>query len=233
MRDGRDAPAVRGLASLARSLGAGVRRGGGQAGSARAPRRPVFLADITIASGSELKDRLLEQGLAPDEVLFKYCWPRYAPPLEHGIRSLAKSENLGAQFARLVALHREVPTAFPMPVGTVRSAEEEFVGYLLEYVPGYTVRELLSAGMIEEARRQIDVVEATMARLHAKELAHGDLNTSNIIAADDGRTLLIDPVPYPGSGKVLQDDICIRQLRRSIEDAPLGSARAEAVDGAS
>jgi len=202
------------VASLARSFGSVKRRTA--VGSAPA-RRPRFVADIVIASGGELKDRLLEQGLSPEEVILKYCWPRYAPPREAGIRSMAKSENLGAQFGRLIALHREAPAAFPMPVGTVSSAEGEFVGYILEYVPGETLRTLLAMAMLGEARRQLALVETTVSKLHAKGMPHGDLNPSNIIAADDGRTVLIDPVANPRAGTLLQDALCLAQMRQEIE----------------
>jgi hypothetical protein len=182
-------------------------------------RKPVFLADIVVSSGEQLKEQLLAQGLAPSEVLLKYCWPRYAPPKEAGIASMPKSENLRAQFERLVEMHGVAPSGFPMPVGTVRSTNGEFVGYILEYVPGVTLESILAGGMFEEARRQLEAVEATVAKLHTKALAHGDLNPSNIIAADDGRTLLIDPVPHPGGGRLLQDDICLEALRRRIDEA--------------
>ena len=43
------------------------------------------------------------------------------------------------------------------------------------------------------------------------------LDTSNIIVADDGRTVLIDPVANPGPGTKLQDEICIGDIRRQID----------------
>jgi serine/threonine protein kinase len=199
-----------GLASLARRLGR--------------PKPPVsratpfLLVDIELTSGAELEERLLQQGLSPGEVVFKYCWPRYAPPAASGIRSLAKFENLGRQFERLIAMHREAPSGIPMPVATVRSTEGEFVGYIFEYVVGETLRELLDVGAFDEAGRRLDAVERTLVRLHARSLPHGDINPSNIIAADDGRTLLIDPVANPGPGTTLQDELCLRELRELIDE---------------
>ena len=90
--------------------------------------------------------------------MLKYCWPRYAPPPDAGIMSSGKSENLSAQFARLIAMHHEAPASFPMPVGTVTSTNDEFVGYLLEYVRGETLQTLLSLGMVNKARRQLEIV---------------------------------------------------------------------------
>lgn len=209
----------RGWAGRLTSLGRA--RSAGRPGEAPSKPRPIFLADIAIAGGDELEERLLEQGLSPDDIILKYCWPRYAPPPGSGIRSMVKSENLVAQFERLIALHRAAPSAFPMPVATVRSTGGEFVGYLLEYVRGDTLQALISLGALDEARRRLGVVEATVAKLHARGMPHGDLNPSNIIAADDGRTLLIDPVANPGSGTTLQDEICIGQIRRQIEAASL------------
>lgn len=182
------------------------------------PRRPVFVVDIALASGAELRDRLVEQGLAPDEVIFKYFWPRFEPPADSGIRSFVKSENLGLQFERLIAMHQEAPSAVPMPLATVRNVEGELVGYLLERVEGETLQTLIDFGALDEARRRLDAVERTVAALHAKSMPHGDLNASNIVAADDGRTLLIDPVAHPGPGTKLEDEICLRQLRELTTD---------------
>ena len=181
-------------------------------------RRPVYVVDIALANGAELRDRLLEQGLAPDEVIFKYFWPRYEPPADSGIRSFVKSENLGLQFERLIAMHQEAPSAVPMPLATVRNVEGELVGYLLERIEGETLQNLIDLGALDEARRRLDAVEKTVAALHAKSLPHGDLNASNIVAADDGRTLLIDPVGNPGPGTKLEDEICLRKLRELTAD---------------
>jgi aminoglycoside phosphotransferase (APT) family kinase protein len=184
--------------------------------AAPAPRRPIFVEDITLASGAELADRLLAQGLLPDEVVFKYVWPTYAPPPDSGIDAREKSENLSWQFERLLAMHRVIPSGVPMPVAIVRSPAHEFIGYLLERVEGETLQRLIAAGALDEARRRLDTVERNVARLHAKSLPHGDLNASNIIAADDGRTLLIDPVAHPSPGTQLSDELCLQELRELL-----------------
>jgi hypothetical protein len=183
----------------------------------RGARRPVFFTEIVISDGDELLDRLLAQGFSPDEVVLKYCWPRYAPPPSAGIRSIPKLENLGKQFDRLVAMHRVVPSRVPMPAAIVKSEQGEFAGYILEYVEGTTLHELISLGMLDEARRQLRLVEQTIGTLHARALPHGDVNASNVLAADDGRTLLIDPVSNPGPGARLQDELCLRQIRHQID----------------
>jgi serine/threonine protein kinase len=184
----------------------------------RPGRRPRFVVDITLSDGSELVARLREQGVAPDEVVFKYFWPRYAPPAELGIQTLLKSENLGLQFDRLIAMQRIVPSAIPLPVGLVRNEHGELVGYVLERVEGETLRALIEFGSFAEARRQLAAVERAVGKLHAKSIPHGDLNSSNIIAADDGRTILIDPVARPGSGTKLQDEISLGELRALIPE---------------
>jgi aminoglycoside phosphotransferase (APT) family kinase protein len=181
--------------------------------------RPIFFRDIVVADGSELEQGLLAQGLSPDEVILKYWWPRFAPPPEAGIRAISKSEHLALQFDRLVAMHRVVPSSVPLPAAVVRSPEGEFAGYILEHVNGETLHELITAGMIDESRRQLGNVEQTIGKLHAKSLPHGDVNPSNIIAADDGRTLLIDPIAKPGSGAKLQDELCLREIHRQIDGA--------------
>lgn len=181
-------------------------------------RRPRYVVDIEIADGSELRAALRRQGLAPDEVIFKYFWPRYAPPVELGIQSLLKSENLAGQFDRLVAMHRIVPSAIPLPVGLVRNTSGELVGYVLERVDGVTLQELLDVGAFVEARRRLAALERTVAKLHLKAIAHGDLNAYNVIASDDGRTILIDPVGNPGPGTMLQDELSLSELRALVPD---------------
>jgi tRNA A-37 threonylcarbamoyl transferase component Bud32 len=130
---------------------------------------------------------------------------------------ISKLENLGQQFERLVAMHRVVQSSIPMPVGVVRSSERELVGYVLEYAEGDTLEALLSLGLVDEAERRLGLVEETLEKLHAKSIAHGDVNPSNVIAADDGRTLLIDPIPVPGTGARLQDEMCVAEIRGRID----------------
>jgi hypothetical protein len=190
------------------------RRGG--AGPPAAPK-PIFYRDIVIPGGEELRDALLEQGLSPDEVILKYCWPSYAPPESTGIRALANYESLGLQFERLVAMHRVTPAYIPLPLAKVTSEQGEFAGYLLEYVSGDTLGDLIAFGMLDEARRRLALVETTVSKLHAKSLPHGDVTAANVIAADDGRTLLIDPVASPGPGTRLQDELCLAELKAEIE----------------
>lgn len=177
------------------------------------PRRPRFVVDIELADGSELAAGLRAQGLACDEVVFKYFWPRYAPPPEAGIQSVLKSEHLGAQFERVLAMHLVVPSGIPQPAGVVRNREGELVGYVLERIEGVTLGELVERGASAEAQRQVARVEQIVAKLHAKGLAHGDLTPANVIASDDGRTILIDPIPHPGPGAKLQDELLLEQLR--------------------
>ncbi len=188
--------------------------------------RPIFFREIVIAGGEELRDALLGQGLDPDEVVLKYCWPRYAPRPEDGIRSISKSENLGMQFERLVAMHRVVPSSVPLPAAIVRSTEGEFAGYILEYVGGESLQTLIARGTVDAAREQLAIVEEVVEKLHAKSLPHGDINPSNVVVADDGRTLLIDPVANPGTGAALQDRICLDQIGQQI-DARADELRSE------
>jgi hypothetical protein len=179
-------------------------------------KKSIFETEIVIADGAELKEQLLGQGLDTDEIVFKYFWPRYAPPPGAGIRSLLKSEQLRAQFDRLVALHAIVQSSVPMPLAAVLNTDREFVGYVLEYVEGVTLQELIADGMFDEARRRLGSVEETVTKLHSKGAAHGDINASNVIAADDGRTLLLDPIPFPKEQTTLQDELCLVELRRQV-----------------
>ena len=183
------------------------------------PERPssIHVVDIVVAGGAELKPRLLEQGLDCDEIVFKYHWPRYAPPGGAGIRSIVKSDHLRPQFERIVEMHGIVPSSIPLPVAPVRNPEDEFVGYILEYVEGVTLHELIADRMLAEARRQLDRVVQAVEKLHAKSVVHGDLNPANVIAADDGRTVLLDPLPFPKPQMRLQDELCLAEIARRLE----------------
>ena len=177
-------------------------------------RRSIHVVEIVVSDGAELKPRLLEQGLDCEEIVFKYHWPRYAPPGGAGIRALVKSEHLRPQFERIVEMHGIVPSSIPLPVAPVRNPDGEFVGYILEYVEGVTLHALLQEGMLAEARRQLDRVALAVEKLHAKSVFHGDLNAANLIAADDGRTVLLDPLPFPKPQMKLQDELLHDDLRR-------------------
>lgn len=198
------------------SLGSARRR---RADPRPAPARPRFVVDVELSDGTELVACLREQGVAPDEVVFKYFWPRFAPPPDAGILSLYKTENLAGQFERLIAMHRVVPSGIPLPVGMVRNMEGEQVGYVLERVEGDTLQSLLELGMHEQARATFAVVERNIAKLHAKSIPHGDLNPYNVIASFDGRSLLIDPVANPGPGTALQDELSLAELRKLLSAA--------------
>jgi serine/threonine protein kinase len=178
------------------------------------PRSSSHVVEIVIAEGAELKSRLLEQGLDCDEIVFKYHWPRYAPPASAGIRSLVKSEHLRPQFERIEEMHGIVPSSIPLPVAPVRNPDGDFVGYILEYVEGVTLHDLLVDGMLDETQRRLDRVAEAVAKLHAKNVVHGDLNAANVVAADDGRTVLLDPMPFAKPQLKLQDELCLEELRR-------------------
>lgn len=179
----------------------------------RAAGAPRYVVDVVISSGLDLGNRLREQGVGESEAVFKCVWPRFVPPVDAGILSFVRSESLVLQFGRLVAMHQVVPSAVPLPIGVVRNPEGEFVGYVQERIEGETFQQLVDSGALDEARRRLCLVEVVVARLHARSLPHGDLTAANIIAADDGRTVLIDPVAAPQPGTALQDTLCLRHLR--------------------
>ena len=94
-------------------------------------------------------------------------------------------------------MHAIVPSSIPLPVAQVRNPDREFVGYILEYVAGRDVQRAAPDG---DARRG-EAAARPRARSGgegstAKNVVHGDLNPWNVVVADDGRTVLLDPVPF-------------------------------------
>jgi RIO-like serine/threonine protein kinase len=60
-------------------------------------------------------------------------------------------------------------------------------------------------------------VRDVVARLHGKNVVHGDLNPWNVVVADDGRTVLLDPVPFAKTELALQDELCLDEMGRQVE----------------
>lgn len=63
---------------------------------------------------------------------------------------------------------------------------------ILEFVPGKQVKEILRDLSEEERQHLCDHIGTLIARLHNKDIVHGDLTTSNMILNRDGKVVFLD-----------------------------------------
>lgn len=72
---------------------------------------------------------------------------------------------------------------------------KHFLFYLLEHVPGLTLRQWINKNPRPDVRSVVDIVEQIVKGLrafHRKETLHQDLKPSNIVISDDGVVKIID-----------------------------------------
>src|SRR5690606_7194402 len=81
--------------------------------------------------------------------------------------------------------------AHPNVVNVYDQGQDADTAYLvMEYLPGITLRELLSEHRILTTTQAMDILEAVLSGLaaaHRNGIVHRDLKPENILLADDGR----------------------------------------------
>ena len=123
----------------------------------------------------------------------------------------------------MCALKAAAPEYVPMPIALVRESSGAYSGYALEYFEGRTLakvliektpagmeprrvnirgagRLIMEHGSIEDKalleRIHLQLKEG-FAKIHTAGLAHGDLQTFNVMVNGNGEIKIIDPA-YPG-----------------------------------
>ena len=138
------------------------------------------------------------------------------------IYSHETQKDLKGEFALLHAMKSAAPEYVPAPIALVKESSGTYIGYVLEYFEGKTLAEVLiermpagielqrfrvrSAGrpIMEHGSREdkalLEGIHAQLkdgfAKIHMAGLAHGDLQTTNIMVNGNGEIRIIDP-SYP------------------------------------
>ena len=138
------------------------------------------------------------------------------------VYSQEPQKDLRGEFEMLCAMKSAAPEYVPAPVALVREGSGTYIGYVLEHFEGKTLAEVLiermpagmelqrfkvrSAGRLimehgsREDKALLEGIHAKLkdgfTKIHMAGLAHGDLQTTNIIVNGNGEIRIIDP-SYP------------------------------------
>jgi N6-L-threonylcarbamoyladenine synthase/protein kinase Bud32 len=96
---------------------------------------------------------------------------------------------------------------------------------VMEYVAGPRVKEILAQLPAGERRRICERVGRLIARLHRRNIVHGDLTTSNMIRADPERIVVIDFGLAEYSGELENRGVDLLLLRRTLHSTHHPHAR--------
>ena len=170
---------------------------------------------IVARRGDSLMRELQRREIDPQNVFFKYRrgYYRLAIPFRdlHGGTRIVTSpfqkfnehpDSVLLEYAMLCGIHKVVPENVATPLALVKDRNGYVVGYVLRYVEG-------SPGAFEPLPKEIgnipqekfEVIRKLMPviyEMQAHSVGHNDLDDRNknvIIAAQDGRVVLIDPWP--------------------------------------
>jgi len=100
-----------------------------------------------------------------------------------------------SEYNALVNMYNANPKNVVKPIGVVKDAKGNIVGFNLEKIQGKTLSEYSQKSKITSEK--LNEIETIIKNLHQKGFAHGDINSNNIMILNDGTIKLIDPVGYP------------------------------------
>lgn len=114
-----------------------------------------------------------------------------------------------SEYLHLKKLHSILPDNVAKPFVMILDQFNLFGGYLLENIPGPTLRDVLSLEFYERygSGYFIDLsnqLKCIISKLHAAGITHGDIKDDNIMVAYGNKLKLIDPLPFcPFADKTL------------------------------
>jgi len=119
-------------------------------------------------------------------------------------------------------LHDSKRVGIPAPTVLLLSPGDATL--LLSYIEGERLRETLTSTGPDERTSQCRRVGAMVGRLHGAGVVHGDLTTSNMILAGDGRIFLVDfgLGAYSWSSEDMGVDLLL--MRRALSSTHYGIA---------
>lgn len=112
-----------------------------------------------------------------------------------------------------------------VPTPLVYAVDMNDTTIIMEYVEGGRVKEVLEAMAPEERRRLCRRLGALIGRLHRAGVIHGDLTTSNMILAGDGRVFFVDFGLGMRSGELEDRGVDLLLLRRALQSTHHRHAR--------
>lgn len=87
---------------------------------------------------------------------------------------------------------------------------------VMEYIAGPRVKEVLAQLPVAERRRLCELVGRLIARLHQRNIVHGDLTTSNMIHVGPEQIVMIDFGLAEYSGELEKRGVDLLLLRRTL-----------------
>ncbi len=111
-----------------------------------------------------------------------------------------------------------------VPTPLIFLVDVENSSITMEYVEGRQVKQILDT-LCETERHGLCIrIGELVARLHTCGLVHGDLTTSNMILADDGRIYLVDFGLGERSEELEAQGVDLHLLRRALQSTHFGHA---------
>ncbi len=101
---------------------------------------------------------------------------------------------------------------------TIFMVDVENAAITMSYIEGVRVKQLLDRGVPETGQRDVCVkMGEAIAKLHRHGVVHGDLTTSNMILASDGRVFLVDFGLGDKSAELEAQGVDLHLMKRALQ----------------
>ncbi|MDE1865799.1 MAG: hypothetical protein KGH94_04155 [Candidatus Micrarchaeota archaeon] len=156
-----------------------------------------------VKDGRDLLRKTSELNYESNQIFLKYNTDLDFSPVPNKLRTYINVEN---QFETLKLLHRAIPESVVKPIALLKRRTRygsQTFGFVMEFVDGKDMFELFELATAVSRTKKVmrDFIvhfgktTEIVRKIHEKGLAHGDLNTGNIMVTQSGRIKLIDPDP--------------------------------------
>lgn len=133
--------------------------------------------------------KLIRKGAEAD--LYLHEWHGLQAIIKRRVRKKYRHRSLDLRIRRYRTVHEAQmihearKAGVPTPI--VYEVDKDHFTIVMEYIPGMRVKELLESMDGEEMRNLSHRIGGLIARLHKRNIIHGDLTTSNLIMAEPTR----------------------------------------------
>jgi TP53 regulating kinase-like protein len=104
-----------------------------------------------------------------------------------------------------------------VPTPTILMVDVENAVIVMEYIKGKQVKQLLDGAQEADRQSLCEKIGELTAKLHLHGLIHGDLTTSNMILAEDGRVFFVDFGLGDRSEELEAKGVDLHLLRRALQ----------------